>query len=115
MELVNWEEAPIEWMSDTLGRQLIHTETMTLARVTLLQGGSVPVHEHENEQITTVLEGRVRLVVGGEEREVEPGTTVLLPANVPHEVEALADTVLFDVFSPRREDWITGDDAYLRR
>ena len=73
MELVNWEEAPIEWMSDTLGRQLIHTETMTLARVTLLEGGSVPMHEHENEQIVTVLEGRVRFVVDGEERVVEAG------------------------------------------
>lgn len=115
MELVTWEEAPIEWMSETLGRQLIHTESMTLARVTLLEGGSVPMHEHENEQIVTVLEGRVRFVADGEERIVEAGSSVPLRANVPHEVEALVDSVLLDVFSPRREDWISGDDAYLRR
>jgi hypothetical protein len=30
-------------------------------------------------------------------------------------VEALEDTVAVDVFSPVREDWIRGDDAYLRR
>jgi hypothetical protein len=28
---------------------------------------------------------------------------------------ALEDTVVTDVFAPRREDWIAGDDAYLRR
>jgi quercetin dioxygenase-like cupin family protein len=40
---------------------------------------------------------------------------VPLPANVPHEVEALEDSVLLDVFSPVREDWLRGEDAYLRR
>jgi quercetin dioxygenase-like cupin family protein len=33
---------------------------------------------------------------------------------VPHGVEALEDSVVVDVFSPAREDWIRGDDAYLR-
>ena len=115
MDVQQWSEVPIEWMSETIGRQLIHTETMTLARVTLRQGALVPMHEHENEQIATVLEGRVRFVVGDDERVVEPGMTVPLPANVPHEVEALVDSVVLDVFSPVREDWIRGDDAYLRR
>jgi quercetin dioxygenase-like cupin family protein len=115
MEVQDWSDAPIEWMSSTIGRQLIHTETMTLARVTLRQGAVVPTHEHENEQIATVLEGRVRFVVGGEERVVEAGMTVPLAANVPHEVEALVDSVVLDVFSPVREDWLRGDDAYLRR
>jgi unsaturated pyranuronate lyase len=73
------------------------------------------MHEHENEQIATVLEGRVRFVVGGEERVVEAGSSVPLAANVPREVEALVDSVVPDVFSPVREDWLRGDDAYLRR
>jgi len=30
-------------------------------------------------------------------------------------VEALEDTVVVDVFSPSREDWMRGDDSYLRR
>jgi hypothetical protein len=30
-------------------------------------------------------------------------------------VIALEDTVALDLFAPRREDWIRGDDAYLRR
>ena len=29
--------------------------------------------------------------------------------------EALEDSVALDVFSPVREDWVRGDDAYLRR
>jgi hypothetical protein len=34
---------------------------------------------------------------------------------VPHQVIALQDTVVVDVFSPCREDWLRGDDAYLRK
>jgi len=34
---------------------------------------------------------------------------------VPHSVEALEDCVALDLFSPRREDWLRGDDAYLRK
>jgi hypothetical protein len=29
-------------------------------------------------------------------------------------VEALEDSLVLDVFAPRREDWLRGDDAYLR-
>lgn len=115
MDVHIWTDMPIEWLSESIGRQMIHTETMTLARVTLRKGAVVPEHAHPNEQIATVLEGRVRFHVDGEERVVEAGTTVPLAANVPHEVEALVDSVMLDVFSPVREDWLRGDDAYLRR
>lgn len=94
---------------------MAHTETMTVARILLAAGALVPRHEHPNEQITNVVEGRLRFVIGDEERVVGAGATVLIPANVPHEVEALVDSVALDVFAPVREDWVRGDDAYLRR
>jgi quercetin dioxygenase-like cupin family protein len=115
VDVQRWSEEPVEQLSATVGRQMIHTETMTLARVQLKRGALVPMHEHDNEQIATVLEGRLRFVVAGEERVVGVGESVPLPANVPHEVEALEDSVVLDVFSPAREDWRRGDDAYLRR
>ena len=37
------------------------------------------------------------------------------PAHMPHEAVALEDTVDIDFFAPRREEWIRGDDAYLRQ
>jgi hypothetical protein len=48
-------------------------------------------------------------------RTERSGEMVRIPPHVPHSVEALEDTVAVDLFSPRREDWIRGDDAYLRR
>ena len=46
--------------------------------------------------------------------EVRAGEVLVIPANVPHEATALEDTYDLDVFSPPREDWIKGQDAYLR-
>jgi quercetin dioxygenase-like cupin family protein len=114
MDVQRWDSEPVEQLSPTIGRQMIHTETMTLARISLRRGALVPRHQHPNEQIATVWQGRLRFLVGDEERQVSAGESVALPADVPHEVEALEDSIVLDVFSPVREDWVRGDDAYLR-
>ena len=93
---------------------MLNGDAMTLARITLASGAVVPRHAHENEQIATVLSGRVRFRLGGEERVVKALASLLIAGGVPHEVEALEDSVVLDAFAPRREDWIRGDDAYLR-
>ena len=114
MDVRAWADEPVEQLNPSIGRQMLHTETMTVARITLRAGALVPRHQHQNEQVATVLSGRLRFAVGDEERVVSAGESVPLPANVPHEVEALEDSVVLDVFSPVREDWVRGDDAYLR-
>ena len=115
MDVQHWSEWPVEQLSPAIGRQMAHTDSMTVARIILAKGALVPRHEHPNEQITNVLEGRLRFVVGDDEQIVGAGATVLIPANVPHLVEALEDSIALVVFSPVREDWVRGDDAYLRR
>ena len=87
---------------------------MTVARIHLRAGTSVPSHHHPHEQVATVLEGRLRFVVGDEEHVLEKGDSMVVPSGVPHAVEALEDCLVLDVFAPARDDWIRGDDAYLR-
>lgn len=114
MDVRRWSEEPVEQLSPTIGRQLVHTGRMTVARVLLAEGAVVPDHRHEHEQVATLLEGRLRFTVDGESREVTAGESVVLPPNVPHSVEALADSVVLDLFAPVRDDWVRGEDAYLR-
>jgi len=110
----NWTEIPEEHMSAAISRQVIHGETMTMARIRLRKGAVVPLHQHTNEQISMVESGLMRFVISGEERILRGGETLTIPPNAPHLVEALEDSRALDVFSPVREDWIRGDDAYLR-
>ncbi len=114
VEVRDWHREPAEELSPAITRQVLHTETMTLARLRLAKGALVPWHRHGNEQIATVLEGRLRFSADGQERIVSAGESVALAANEAHEVEALEDSLVLDVFSPPRQDWLRGEDAYLR-
>jgi quercetin dioxygenase-like cupin family protein len=105
---------PEEQMNPLVSRRVIHGDTMTVARLRLAKGAVVPIHSHLNEQISIIESGCLRFVIDGEEKIVYPGETVVIPPEAPHMVEALEDSLATDLFSPIREDWIRGDDAYLR-
>jgi unsaturated pyranuronate lyase len=114
MDQYNWAIIPREEMNEKTVRQAIHTERMTIAKILLRQGAVVPMHHHENEQVTMMESGALRFVFGEREVIVRAGDVLQIPPNVPHMVEALEDSMATDLFSGRREDWISGDDAYLR-
>ena len=115
METYRWDQVEKERLSDALSRQMIHGDTMTVARIDLKKGAVVPEHSHHNEQISMVERGALRFVLAGVEGIMKQGDMLKIPPHVPHSVEALEDSVAVDLFSPRREDWIRGDDAYLRK
>ena len=104
-----------EQLNPRVGRKAIHGETMTIARLELQKSAVVPEHRHENEQICMVEKGALKFVVDGKQQVVRSGEVLTIPPNAPHWVEVLEDSVVTDIFSPRREDWIRGDDAYLRK
>ncbi len=114
MNHYRWDEITREQMNPLFARSVIHGDRLTVARVYLKKGCLVPMHQHDNEQISNVFEGRLRFKVGEEERVVGPGEVLHIPPGVPHMAEALEECVCLDIFNPVREDWIRGDDAYLR-
>jgi quercetin dioxygenase-like cupin family protein len=115
MQLYEWNRVEKEQLNPSFARQVIHGETMTVARVYLKKGCQVPEHSHHNEQISMLEQGTLRFVIGGVEKVVKAGEVLRIPPHVPHSAEALEDSIAVDLFSPIREDWIRGDDAYLRK
>ena len=113
----NWDAIPKEQLSPTFARQVIHTDSMTIARVYLKAGCSVPEHHHPNEQVSIIYEGSMKFVFAPDGKEViaRAGDTIQIPSGLPHGAVALEDTVAMDIFTPQRQDWIAGDDAYLRK
>jgi len=111
-----WDKIKTDQMSDIISRQMVSGEDGTLARILLARGAVVPRHFHRSEQYTMILSGSLKFNFdGGETTVVRAGEILVIPANVPHEAVALEDTVDIDFFAPRREEWIRGDDAYLRQ
>jgi quercetin dioxygenase-like cupin family protein len=79
---------------------------MTMSLIELEPGAVVPEHAHEHEQVGILLEGSLTFSIGGETKEVGPGGTWRILANVPHSVETGPDgAVAFEIFSPIRDDW----------
>lgn len=116
--LVSWDELPMEELSPKLGRKLISGERAMLAHVYLDKGAIVPKHQHDNEQITYILKGVLRFWIGEDEGkvvDVREGEVLHIPSNVWHKAEALEDTLDVDIFTPPRQDWLDGTDAYLRK
>ena len=112
-----WDELPKEPLKEDLSRRLISGERLMIAQVFLEQGCVVPQHSHENEQLTYILEGKLRFWLGEDESEVVDvgaGEVLHIPPRLPHKAEALEDTLDVDVFSPPRQDWLDGSDGYLR-
>ena len=114
MQLFSWKNMPVEELSKTIGRQMISGERAMMARVYLKKGAVVPEHKHESEQLTFVLEGALELQLEGKKVVVHSGEVLLIPSWVPHSAVALEDTDDLDVFSPIRQDWLSGNDQYLR-
>jgi quercetin dioxygenase-like cupin family protein len=115
MKLYNWNSVDREQLNARVSRRAIHGAQLTIARLELQKYAVVPEHSHLNEQVSMVERGLLKFFYEGREQVVGAGEALLIPANVPHAVEALEDTTVVDVFAPPREDWIRGDDAYLRR
>jgi quercetin dioxygenase-like cupin family protein len=115
VQYIRLAEMPIEHVNPLVDRQFIYGEKGMLARLVLRAGAMVPMHSHDNEQITYILQGALKFSLPERQVVVRSGEILVIPANVPHSAEALEDTVDLDVFCPPRTDWITGTDAYLRK
>jgi len=102
-------------VTPAVSRRYITGERVTVARFELKRGGVVPRHVHDNEQVSCVLSGSLRFMFDGGEMTIGPGAIVQIPGGVPHEVEVIEDTIVIDLFSPLRQDWLDRTDSYFQR
>ena len=99
------EIAPLVIWPGVVGRSVV-SELTTFSYLELDPDVHVPEHEHVNEQVGMLIRGSVRFRIGKEERDLEPGATWCIRANVPHQVWAgPAGAGIIEVFAPRRDDW----------
>ena len=87
-------------------RTLVYGEKSLMSEFHLQGGCQLPRHAHPYEQTGYLVSGHMRLTVGDEVHDVEPGDGWCIPMNLPHSAEVLADSVAVEVFSPVREDYL---------
>ncbi len=104
--LHRWDEITLDKVTEMISQKIVAGEREMLAQIYLKRGALVPNHSHESEQMTYVLQGSLKFLVGGEEIIVREGEVLHIPSGTPHQAEALEDTFELDVFSPIRRDWL---------
>lgn len=79
-------------------------ESTMLNSVRFAPHTEAPVHSHDEEQITLVVEGELEFDIDGEVRRLTPGMVAVIPANVPHGART-GDIACheYDIFNPPRQ------------
>jgi quercetin dioxygenase-like cupin family protein len=97
--------APLRIWEGVVAR-VVQSDRLTLAVVELEPDCFIPEHSHENEQVGLLLTGSLEFRIGDETRQLGPGATWCIRANVPHDVRTGPDgAVVAEVFAPPRADW----------
>lgn len=112
-----WSKRPLEHLRGKITRRYVTSNAVMIGEVEFRKGDTVPAHRHPNEQFTHVVRGCLRFTLGDDSRDeiiVGAGEVIAIPPNLLHGVEALEDTLEYDVFNPPRQDWIDPDSAFLR-
>jgi quercetin dioxygenase-like cupin family protein len=105
--LFTWQEIPATTPGEGIERRMIVGQQLMACHLHFAPRTVTPVHTHPHEQMTLVLEGRVRFAIEGEERVAGPGDVLHFPSNVAHGATMLdEEVILVDIFTPLREDFL---------
>jgi quercetin dioxygenase-like cupin family protein len=115
MPIFSWNLIEKERLNPSVERRVIHAGNLTVAKFYLAKGAALPEHSHHNEQVTMLESGRLRFYFPDEEVVLQAGEVMQILPDRPHRVLAEEDCVVTDLFAPRRDDWVRGDDVYLRK
>ena len=83
----------------------VHGEKHSLGLVEIKKGSSVPLHKHQNEQITFILEGQLDMMIDGTPCSLTKGMFKVIPSNIVHSAIAATDCTVIDTFAPVREEY----------
>ncbi|PVB60090.1 cupin domain-containing protein [Labrenzia sp. 011] len=69
-------------------------------------GAQGKLHNHPHAQSTYVESGRFRFSIDGQEFEVGPGDSFVIPSRAMHGCVCIEPGTLIDTFTPRRDDFL---------
>jgi quercetin dioxygenase-like cupin family protein len=87
-------------------RVLAYNDKLFVAEHEMVKGWVGKVHSHPHDQAVYIVRGHLRLTCDGRTFDVRAGDTFAVRGGVEHGASALEDSVVVDVFTPCREDYI---------
>ncbi len=84
----------------------VYGEKTLMTEFVMKAGRTLPTHQHPYEQTGYLVSGNIKLTIGDQLYEVNPGDSWSIPADMEHGAEIISDTVALEVFAPLREEYI---------
>jgi quercetin dioxygenase-like cupin family protein len=87
-------------------RILAHNPNLMLVEHVMEAGWAGARHSHPHDQLVYVLRGHIRVSSGSDVFEAHTGDSFVVNGGVEHQAWALEASVVLDVFTPTREDYL---------
>jgi len=105
--VTDWSRVKKENPAPGIQRQMVVGQNVMMVRFTFEPFLVTPEHTHPHEQMTLVVQGKVKFFIEGEVKIVSPGDVLHFPPHNRHGATMLdEEVVLIDIFSPIREDFL---------
>lgn len=88
-------------------RVLAYNDNLSLVEHQMEKGWVGAVHSHPHDQIVYVVRGHLRVTCEGETYDVRAGDSFVVRGGVEHGASALDDSLVIDVFTPCRKEYIS--------
>ncbi len=81
--------------------------SLMMVEVSVKKGNIGKAHSHDkHEQVCYIVKGSFEVTVGDETKILKQGDSFYCPFNAIHGVVALEDSIILDIFTPIREDFL---------
>ena len=87
-------------------KTLVHGKQTLMTEVEFEKGAVIPPHRHPHEQTGRLISGQLEFIVDGEKIVANPGDSWNIAGDIEHSATAIEETVVIEVFSPVREDYL---------
>ncbi len=87
-------------------KTMVYGENALTAKFRLKKGSNLPLHSHPHEQTGYLVSGKIRFVISGKTQLAEQGDSWCIAGDEKHGAEVLEDSIVIEVFSPMREDYL---------
>lgn len=105
--IVKHEAVKSETVGEGVERKIIASDgSLMTVEVKFKKGAVGAVHSHPHEQVSYIVSGSFEFELDGQKEIIKAGDSYYVKPNVPHGVVALEDSVIIDIFTPQREDFL---------
>ncbi|MCX7708438.1 MAG: cupin domain-containing protein [Clostridia bacterium] len=104
---VDSDQVKVKKLEEKISRKILgYGGSLMMVEVIFKKDGIGEIHSHVHEQVSYIVKGSFEVTIGNEKKILKQGDSFYAPSSTPHGVVALEDSVILDVFTPIRREFL---------